>query len=128
MQQEELIINIFPLLSDTISHYQYLGIVMITAAAVLLMVSIKKKYCIAIVLSIITIIILIIFLILGIFAYREIINQYYYLLDLNGMAKQKLSLINQYILCQSWIGIIALISLVITFFCYAVNSFKGKDK
>jgi len=122
MSNTEVIINIFPLLSTMVSHYQYLGIVMISATSILLIWSIKNKYNATTTLLIITEILLIIYLIFGLFVYAEMVTQLQILSESGGITRLNLhSLYNNYIVCQSWLGFAALVFLIISFISFSLN-------
>lgn len=105
----QYIVGYFSTLSDTIAHYQYLGILFITGTAFLLRWSIQRGDNVLKALSLITEFVVLIYLIFGLFVYREMILEYGKLFSPLGKSKFNLStMYDTYIVTQSWIGLVAL--------------------
>ena len=101
-----------------ISHYQYLGVLLLTGLLYLLLKR-NNKQCIYVkIIHIIAILFNLGYLIFGLFIYRELTIQ----LSLAGSSMSKytdINLVNTYITEQSWLGVIILIMLIILFFIHS---------
>lgn len=104
----------FPLMLGILSHYQYLGVVLLGAIAFILMYCLKNNYRCTLIISVCAALIAVLYLIFGLFVYRELLAQFTYLLQ-NNLKDQALSEIENLLYIQSWIGIIGLLLLLLCF-------------
>lgn len=126
MDKISMISSLFQFYTAVISHYQYLGIVLITASGFMLNKSIRDHMNCVKILSSIAIILTVLYLIFGLYVYQEMISQYKYLLDVNGQSKVSIAAVERFIHYQSLGGIVILLFVAASFICYLAHNGEQK--